>query len=270
MTHRLARLDAGLAVVRRDAIVYLSYRNRLWSQVVTAFLGLVLFYYVSRLVNVRRFPDPDAYFAYVVTGLAILPTLTATLATLPQNLRGELLARTFERVVVSPLGPAAAIAAMTVFPVMAAGCLGAVILLLAATLFGLDLTWTSLPLAVPVVGLSVLAFLPFSLLVSTVVLLVKQAGSLGSLIVIGLSLAGGVYYPVDLMPSWIGWVSDVQPFTPSLQLLRHLVVGAPMDGSPWRAVATLIGFSVVFTPIALVGLRRGIDVCRRRGTLIEA
>jgi ABC-type multidrug transport system permease subunit len=260
---------AMVAIVRRDAILYLSYRNRLGAQLVTIFFGLVLFYYVSRLVHVSRFPDPDQYFAYVVMGLVILPVLTATLSTLPQTLRGELLAGTFERLVVSPLGPVASVVAMTVFPAAAALFIGLVTVGLGVIVFGLDIHWVTAPLALPVSVLGALALMPFALLVAAVVLLAKQAGSLGPLIVIGLSLAGGVYFPIALMPGWIQWVSYVQPFTPALELMRHLLIGAPMEHTAIGSLARLVGFAVVATPLAHRVLAASVRLCRRRGTLIE-
>ncbi len=68
-------LRAFGAVLRRDLTVYLSYRTRLVSQAVTSVFSLTLFYYVSRLVHVSGFATPDAYFGYVVVGLALISVL---------------------------------------------------------------------------------------------------------------------------------------------------------------------------------------------------
>ena len=97
----------------------------------------------------------------------------------------------------------------------------------------------------------------------------KQAGNLGSLVVIVLSLAGGVYYPPELMPAWIRWVSEVQPFTPALELLRHLIIGTPIGGSPWLAAARLAAFAVLAARLAFLVLRSAVSHCCRRGTLVE-
>src|SRR5664279_504765 len=63
--------QAFWAVMRRDLHVYLSYRTRLVSQVLTAVFSLTLFYYVSRLVYVKGFPSHNAYFGFVVVGIAL-------------------------------------------------------------------------------------------------------------------------------------------------------------------------------------------------------
>ena len=264
-----ARLDGVLAVLRRDAAIYFSYRARMVSQAIIALFSLTLFFYLSRLVGVTRFRDPDDYFAYVTVGLIVLHILTATLALVPNNIRTELVAGTFERLVVSPLGPTMGVVAMTLFPTLAALATGLLTLGFALVLFGLPLAGAQALLAIPAIILAVGAFLPFALLVSALVLLSKQAGNLGNLVVVGLSLAGGVYYPPDLMPPWIRWVTEVQPFTPALELLRHLLIGTETQQAPAWDALRLAAFAVVATPIGYWALRRAVGVCRRRGTLVE-
>lgn len=261
-------LVAARAFVVRDTLLYFSYRWRMVTQVASIFVSLSLFYFVSRLVNAGEF-TPARYFAFVVVGVAILELLTATLTTMPGVLRGELMIGTFERLVVSPIGPVGAILCMTLFPVLMALVMGAVTLCVGAVVFGLPLAWSTAALALPVGLLGVLALLPLSLLVAAAVLLVKQAGQAAAFFVTGLSLAGGTFFPVELLPAWIGWVSEIQPLTPALELLRYALVERPIDGSGWLAGAKLAGFALVMAPTSLVILLRSVDVCRRRGTLIE-
>ncbi len=54
MSEAVAAAHAFMAIMRRDLHVYLSYRTRLVSQVLTAVFSLTLFYYVSRLVHPGR------------------------------------------------------------------------------------------------------------------------------------------------------------------------------------------------------------------------
>jgi ABC-2 type transport system permease protein len=133
----------------------------------------------------------------------------------------------------------------------------------------MPLEWSTAALVAPVGVLGALAFAPFALLVAGAVILVKQAGAGAGFLVTGISLVGGFFFPVTLLPDWIQWVSNVQPFTPALNLLRHLLVGAPLDGSPWMPVVKLAGFAAVLLPLALMILRLSIRLAQRRGTIIE-
>lgn len=271
MTRRRLLLDAMLGIVRRDARLYFSYRNRVIAQVLIVAANVTLFYYVSRLVGSERFSDPEAYFAFVVVGLQILHVLTATLSMLPLAVRQELLAGTFERLAVSPLGPAASIVAMTAFPLLSALVTGVVTLTVAGTVFGLSLAWSTAWLSIPAALLAALAFLPFALLIGSAVLVFKQAGAAGSFLVIGLSLASGVYFPTDVLPGWIRWIAQVQPFGPALELLRYLLIGTDINasGSVGSALLRLALFAVVMLPVSLIVLDASVRRCRRLGTLIE-
>jgi ABC-2 type transport system permease protein len=262
-------MPAVAAVIHRDAIIYFSYRGRAVGQVFVTLLSVALFYYVSRLVNVAAFPTPDSYFAYVVVGLAVLHLLTAVLAQLPTLLRGELMSGTFERLAMAPLGPAAGVVAMSIFPAAVALVTGTLTVCLAHFVFGLALAgWTCL-LAIPAAVLAVASLMPFALVVAGVVLLSKQAGNAGQLVVVGLSLVGGVYFPPALLPDWLQWIADVQPFTPSLELLRHLIIGMPTETAPGLQALRLVGFTVIAAPLGYRVLVAAVGACRRRGTLIE-
>ena len=69
------------------------------------------------------------------------------------------------------------------------------------------------------------------MMLAAIVLLVKQTNAGAGLVVTGISLVAGLYFPVSLLPDWIQWASNVQPFTPAVDLLRYLLIGTPLEGS---------------------------------------
>src|SRR3954462_11176844 len=96
--------DATVGVVRRDALMFLSYRTVVFTQILALLFNLTLFYFISRMVRVESLGSSDAYFAFVVVGLVIMQVLVATLGTPPGTVRQELVAGPLERFVVSPFG----------------------------------------------------------------------------------------------------------------------------------------------------------------------
>jgi ABC-2 type transport system permease protein len=257
------------AIVERDLRVFLSYRLR----PVTLFLGplvsVTLFYYVSRLVRVDAIGSSDGYFAYVVVGIAGLDVLASTLALTPAALRQELVAGTFERVVVTPFGAARTVVAMLAFPLAQALLVASASVVFAAVLFGLAIAWPGILIAPFAAVLAALAFAPLGVLAVAGVLVAKQMMSATSLVVMGLSLFAGAYFPVRLLPDWLEWISEVQPLTPALELMRHLVAGIPVATSPWVSAAKLAAFATVLAPLSLWTLHRAIGHCCRRGTIVE-
>jgi ABC-2 type transport system permease protein len=261
--------SAAVGIVRRDLAIFVSYRLRFASQVASTGFSLLLLYYVSKLVRVDMFASPDDYFAFATVGVVIFGVLTSTLAAAPATLRQELVAGTYERLLVSPFGAVAGTLSMLIFPFVYGLAHGIVTVLLAVLLFGLPVEWPSAALALPVAVLGVLAFLPFAIVITAAVLVLKQAMGASSFVVAGISVVAGLYFPVALLPDWIGWASQVQPFTPAVDLLRHLMVGTELDGSPWTPVAKLAFFAGALIPVAVWVLDRALRLGRRHATITE-
>jgi ABC-2 type transport system permease protein len=267
---RLA-LHAGAAggIFRRDLALFLSYRMRFLTTALATVVTLTLFYYVSRLVRSERFGSPDSYYAFVVVGIVAFSLLTSTLSMPIATLRSELLAGTFERIALSPFGAVRGIASLLLFPLALSFATATVALAYAALAFGLDLHWPEALAAIPVALLGALAFAPFGLLMTAAVVLFKQTNAGATFVITGVTLLAGVYFPVALLPGWIRWASEAQPFTPAVDLLRNLLVGTPLPDPALLDLAKLVAFPIAIFPLALLALERAVRHSRRRGTITE-
>ena len=262
-----ANLAAFRAIFLRDVRMYMSFRTALGTQALAMVFTLAMFYFVSRIVAADRVGEPDQYFAFVAVGIVILSILHSGL-TLAEVLRGELLTGTFERLLLSPFGPVLATISMTLFPMMRALLMGTWTLVVAAIVFGLDLQWSTAALAIPLGAVCALAFGAIALLTAALVVAFKRAPGIG-FVVAGIALVSGVYFPVDLLPGWIRWLSEVQPFTPAVNLLRHVLVGLPMQDPAWEYLLKLGLFTLISLPIAGWAIGRAVEFSHRRGTLLE-
>jgi ABC-2 type transport system permease protein len=234
----------------------------------TSLFSLTLFYYVSRLVHLSGFPTPDSYFAFVVIGIAMVGVLYSCFQ-IPELVRQELVAGTFDRLLLSPFGAVRSILAMSLFPLLYSFLVAALTLALGAALFGLQLHWSTAPLSVPAMGLALLAFLPVGLMFAALTVLVKQ-GSVGtSWVIAALSILGGLYFPISLLPHWLRDLAALQPFGSATGLLRHLLVGTPLTESAGHAVLKLTLFAAVLVPLSLAALSAAIRTGQRTGRIIE-
>src|SRR5262249_58124797 len=129
--------------------------------------------------------------------------------------------------VVSPFGASAGVLSMAVFPFVLALASGTITIAFAAIVFGMPIEWSTAALAFPLVILGCLSFAPFALLGAAAVIFVKQVQAGVNFVVLGIAFIAGFLFPVALLPEWIRWASDVQPFTPTVQLLRHVLAGTP-------------------------------------------
>lgn len=259
---------AFMAVMRRDLRIYLSYRTRLVSQLMTSLLSLTLFYFVSRLVHVSGFYSHDAYFGFVVVGISLISVLYSCFS-IPELVRQELMVGTFDRLLLSPFGAIRSVLAMALFPMVYAFVMGALTLGLGCLVFGLHLHTSTAPLSVPTMFLVLFAFLPFGVLFAALTVVIKQ-GSVGTTWVIALlSIVGGMYFPVTLLPRWLQTTAKLQPFTAATDVLRHLLVNSPLQTSMAASLLKLAAFAAVLLPLSILVLAGALRFGQERGTIIE-
>lgn len=258
---------AAAAFARRDLQVLLSYRTRAITSNLEGLFGLFLFYYIARLVHGGRFGTPQQYFAFVVVGMVVFTIVQSALA-IPAAFRQELIAGTFERLVLSPFGATAAVLALMVFPIVYALIRGALVLVFATTLFGLHLDWHTAIDALPLGVLGALAFAPLALVFTAAILIFKQAPGQGAVLGI-IAFVSGLYFPVSLLPGWISWISEVQPFTPSVELMRHVLVDYPLGGDAAGMLLKMVGFAVIGIPVGTWLVAAAGRFARHRGTITE-
>jgi ABC-2 type transport system permease protein len=258
---------AVVATIRRDALIFLSYRFRLASQVIGMLFTLTIFFYIGKLVRPGAVGPHGAYFAYAVVGIVTTSVLTSALMS-TEIVRMELMAGNFERILISPIGPVWGVVCVMAFPICYATGFAGVMLALAAAVFGVPIQLGEI---VPALGVAILGAVSLGciglLFVGALIAFKSAMGA--TFVVAGLSLLGGAYFPLRLFPGWIRWTSDVQPFTPTVDLLRHLLIGTPTIESAWLEVGKLVGFTVVLLPLSIGALWVAVNWSRRRGTIME-
>jgi len=260
--------EAMWGIVRRDAILFASYRTQFVSQILGPLFTITLFYYISHLLTAKTIHSPGGYFGFVIVGLVIVQILTLSLGIMPITVRQELVSGTIERFLVSAHGPVNGILGTMLFPLINAMLTGVLMLGLATVIFGLPLAATAV-LAIPVSLLGMLAFMPFAFILVALVMAFKQVTSATQFIIAGLAIVGGLYFPIAVLPGWIRWASEVQPLTPATDLLRHLLVNTPLAHSAIVDLLKLVGFVALLLPAGFALLRVAIRYGQRTGTVAE-
>jgi ABC-2 type transport system permease protein len=117
--------------------------------------------------------------------------------------------------------------------------------------------------------LALLAFLPFGLAFASLSVVMKQGNVGVSWVIALISIVGGLYFPITLLPGWVQTAAELQPFTPSTEMLRHLLVDSPQATSAVATVTKVALFAAVLLPVSVWALQRSIRLGQRRGTIVE-
>ncbi len=260
-------VSALAATFRRDLFIFLTYRTRLFTQVASMLFALTMFYYVSKLVRPDAVGAHGRYYAFVVVGIVGMSVLTSAV-NIAEIVRMELMSGNFERILISPLGPVMGMISLAVFPIVYATVFAGGMLMLASAIFSVPVQMGGIPPALLVGALGALAFASIGLLFVAGLLVSKS--SLGSTwIVAGLGMLAGVYFPIKVLPQFTHWIPQVQPLTPAIDLLRHLLIGTRPLQPVWVELLKLGGFTAVLMPLSAAIVWLAVDISCRRGTIME-
>ncbi|PSL03555.1 ABC-2 type transport system permease protein [Haloactinopolyspora alba] len=176
--------------------------------------------------------------AVAMLGLSVLPTVLGT-----YREKGIL-----RRLSVTPVNPVNVLSAQLLVNLGAAVVSSAVVLVLAATAFGLG-SPQNIPAFVVGFALTAAALFSIGLLVSALAPSGKSATSIGMLLFFPSMFFAGVWTPGELMPDWAEPVREVSPLGAGMEAMQDA-----WDGG-WGGAANLVALVVAVLVAGSLGAR---------------
>jgi ABC-2 type transport system permease protein len=158
------------------------------------------------------------------------------------------------KVMVTPT-PRAAIVMAKAFAAGLRGLAPVVVLVPVALLLGVGITLNPLKLIAAAIALMLSAgfFACLSMAIAGIAQTRDRLMGVGQLMTMPLFFASNALYPIDIMPTWLQVISQVNPLTYLVNALRGLLVDAPAN--LWADFGVLVGAAVigVVSAAALLG-----------------
>jgi ABC-2 type transport system permease protein len=262
----------ALAIVRANWLTTLSYRLETFFSFIGLFLAVVPLFFISRALqpmmsNVIKSEAPE-YFGFLIVGLLTLSFVHTAVNSLHGSLAGEISTGSFEALLATPTSFVTLLVGMT-GQAFSMTSIRALISLLFATAFGAHLMWSSAPSALLVLLLIVLSYLPFGIMAASLVLAFRTTGPFPTGLLALSGLLGGVYFPTQVIPSWLQQVSVVVPLTYGLRALRRSILeGAPLLSSARDILVLMTGSAVLFA-VSILMFAWALRYAKRMGTLAQ-
>ncbi len=261
-----------LALMRVAWLSAISYR----LATVISFVGLVAsvvpIFFISKAVQTVaaesiRLEGGD-YFGFVIVGLASVYVISAAVGAIPGALGGSIGSGTFESLTVTRTPLPLILLGMAGYP-MIQSLLRAALLLVGASLLGVKVAWSMLPVVALIVALLIIAYGAIGLFAAALVLVFRTSGPLGTIVVAGSGLLGGVYYSTAVIPGWIQALSGIVPLTYGLRATRILLLaGAPLaDALP--DLFSLAAMGLVTLVLGSLAFGFALRHARKAGTLSQ-
>lgn len=253
------------AFFKRDLLTDLSYKLSFALQAVHVLLIIAAYYFLARFVGDKH-PDGYAPFPFMAVGIAVNGYMSTCLVCFTQAIRGGQTTGTLKAALATPTSPVAFIGFSSIYPcARAAG--DAALYLVGASLFGLPLGRVNLPALILLFSLSTLAFSAVGIFSAAFTLVFKRGDPLLWLFVTLSWLLGGVFYPIDALPSHLQRLTPLLPITPALNGIRAAVLTGASPGEVVPQLGALAAFGLLGVPASLAAFHLGVRRAKKTGTL---
>lgn len=267
----LSELRKLPAFIRRDFLVALSYRFAFFSDA----LGLVsltfVFYFIGKMVDSSQLPtyggQPVTYIEFAAIGLALGVFTQFGLDRVGAAIRSEQMMGTLESLLVTPTASGTIQVGSVAFNFLYLPVRTVLFLVVLAIGFGLHFEPSGI---LPALAILVV-YIPFvwglGVAGAAYALTFRRGAGVVGVVVMGLGLVSGVYFPLDLLPDWIASIAQYNPIALAITSMREVLLGGSGWSSVGSDVALLAVMSVVSLLLGLGAFRLAMRRERRLGTL---
>lgn len=239
------------ALIRATWLHVISYKLQLLVSLVGLFTAVVPVYFIANALQPMMAStiagQGGQYFGFVIVGVATYLCIATAVGALHSSLTGEIRSGGLEALLSTPT-PLAVLVVGMMGQAFSVTALRVAVMVLAAALLGAKFSAGGAALALPILMLLILAYAGFGMFTAALVLAFKTPGPLPALILAFSTLFGGVYYPPQVIPSWLQLGSYVMPLTYGLRALRE----ALLEGASFATVSGDVTILAVLTA-ALLG-----------------
>lgn len=266
-------LNKVAAFFIRDFLEELSYPLAFLWHCGGILFRLVTFYFLGRLVadaaSPYLAPYAGGYFPFVLVGLALASFQEVALTSLSRNIHFGMYTGTLEAMLVTRTSLSTMVFSSVLYQFFSSLLEVLIYLAFGVWVFNFSLGQADVPAALVFLALALLAHLPLGIL-SAGFLLVFKRGDPVTLLLGHLSiLLGGVYFPLQVLPSWVQALAQLLPFTHALEGLRQAVLNGRGLAQLTTQVTVLCVLAGVLFPISLAVFAWAVRQAKRLGTLSQ-
>ncbi len=261
-----------LAFVRRDFQIEVSYRTSFVLQFFGIFFTVLLWYFISGVLSAPKgTPGLEGldYFSYVLLGVALSHYLTMAMMAFAGKIRNEQVTGTLEAMLVTPASIGTIVLGSSLWDFLLTSIKVVVYLAVGWLFFGVALKAGGFLPSLLILALTVLAFSGIGILSAAFILYLKRGDPITYLVATGSALMGGVFFPPEAMPRWLGRWSSFLPITYALRALRRALLRGSRMADLLPDIEALALFVVLLLPLGVLAFRFAVRKARQEGSLVQ-
>ncbi len=258
--------------IKRDFQTESSYKMAYLLSAIGALLPLVMFYFVSRIVDSSQeslAKYGGDYFSFVLIGLAFSRYFQVALNTYSNSIQRAQVTGCLEAMLSTQTSPQACILMSTMYALLASFLQLAIILVCGAVVFGVDFSHVNVIASLVVFALALLVFISFGIVSAACIVVLKKGDPVGWVLTSASMILGGAYFPVEVMPHWLQNVAHIIPAMYALDALRLTMLQDFTISGVAPQLLLLGGMALVLLPGSLKLFDMAVNKAKRDGTLAQ-
>ncbi len=266
----IAYLRVPWAFLVRDYRDDSSYKIGFLFRVASAMINVAIYYFIASAFGAAAAPYLSGYggnyFAIVLIGVAFSEYLAIGIGAIGDSIRQGQTTGTLELMLLSPTRLVVTLLSSSLWSYVFA-TLRVIVYLIVGVWLGMRFDQANVPFALLSLALGIVSFNALGLFSASVIILMKRGDPLGWALRVSSLVLGGVYYPVDVLPSWLNVIGQLLPLTHALELLRRSLLRGEGFAELGGELAILAGLTLVLLPLGLLACQLAIRVARTDGSL---
>jgi len=262
-----------LVFLKRDFLLTASYKFPFFIQIMGIFFSMFIFYFVSKLVGAGQNNILDKYggnyFSFLLIGIAFSDFFLTSINSFSEEIRRGQLFGTLEALLVTPMSTTQILIYSSLFNYLFSCFRFFVYILFGKLFFGLTFSNINISLIIIIFLLSILSFWGIGMISATFVIIFKQNSPIKWLLGPATGLLGGIFYPTDILPNSLKYLSNFLPITHSVEAIRLILFKGANIYNILTQVISLIVFSILLFPLGIFLFNFGLKIAKQNGSLLH-
>lgn len=267
MSNLLSMLSATYI---KDLKNYSSYRFNIFGEFILGFILIFFIYYLSRVFLNTNSSYLEMfngnYFLFLLTGLSLLTFTTRNFSAIPFFISTSQSQGYFEKLLISKTSITSILLASCLFPISQSIFRIFIIYFFSYVFSEETLSIINFLEMIILLVITSIPFIGLSLVLSSLIIIYKKATFLNSLFLLGCSIFSGIFYPVQVMPTFFQYISYIFPTTFSIDLIRLRVLQETPFNELYDNILLLIILSITYVILGIYCIRIAIAKVKKDGS----
>jgi len=266
-------MNKMIAFLIRDLRNIISYRLRFFMQLAGIFVPLVFIFFIGKTfqgafsLQLERYGND--YFSFAMLGMALSTFVSTGLYSFSGQIRNAQVQGTLEALLMTPSSVYTILIGNSLWSFIQSFMESIFYIIMSIIILKLTVSFQQILFVFAILVLTFGAFLSIGLVSASFTMVFKQGNPINALFGASSYFLGGILFPVEVLPSWLGWISKILPMTHASKLIREVLLVGPGDQQITVALLYLILVIGLVGPFSLFIFNIALKRAKKDGSLVQ-